>query len=703
MKHIITLIIVALATNLFATELRIPDLMPNPGLEPVGEVVFTEKIESIQTLEELFDEKLAPFYHGVASGDPLSDAVIIWTRLTPESEGVYEGDWKVATDVELNNVVQSGKFSTDQTMGYTVKIDVIGLQPNTVYYYGFSYDGKNSLTGRTRTAPAGSIDRLRFAVVSCASYNWGYFNAYARIAERNDLFAIIHLGDYFYEYGTDGYYHPDLVGREAYPENKCVSLDDYRNRFSQYRLDPDLRRAHQQLPMIAIWDDHESANDSWRDGAENHKPQDGDWNQRMDASTQAYFEWMPIREINPDKKRIYRNFMFGNLLELFMTETRLSGRDKPLSPKQLDGEVPVLEYLNPSRRIIDETQFNWLVGALASSQATWKLVGSSVMFMQTFGVGSRVEGFGELPVGNMDAWDGYPVQRALFYGALLQNNVRNFGVLSGDFHTAFGAYLSPNPLNLEFNPVNPTEPNPWPEFDKEMGIGAFGFEFTTPSVTSANLNEFGEFSGIRVWGLPERDPVIRQIETLSLAGNPHAKYINLTQHGYIVLDVASSKLQGDFYYVTNSNLPDTLIGFPNLERSNTEMFGGGLSIEANSTTLTSVETPATSIPNPPQETPLLPPGVTGIEDEPDGIFLKGNVPNPASEYSEIQYVISMPNSIEIKLYDMDGNQVLNILDEFQGPGVYAVRFSTNELAMGNYIYTLRAGDKVFTRIVSVVR
>lgn len=205
-----------------------------------------------------FNPNLKPFYHGVASGDPLEDRVILWTRVTPEHDTLIEGSFVMALDTTLQMIVKSGSFSTDSSKDYTVKLDVTGLRSNTTYYYGFTAFGKRSPIGRTKTTP-GSRDNnlneiLRFAVVACSNFEGGYFNAYNGIAARNDLDAVIHLGDYIYEYGQGEYRNIHLpdTERDHYPKSELLVKNDYRNRYSQYRLDSDLQRMHQQHPMIAV-------------------------------------------------------------------------------------------------------------------------------------------------------------------------------------------------------------------------------------------------------------------------------------------------------------------------------------------------------------------------------------------------------------------------------------------------------------------
>ena len=253
-----------------------------------------------------FDADLKPFYHGVASGDPLSDRVIIWTRVTPDTATHVEVNWTMATDTAFQNIVGEGQVTTSAENDFTVKVDVSGLSPATTYYYYFTALEGNSVIGRTRTTPTSDeVDHVRFAVVSCSNYQAGYFHAYRNIGNRRDLDAVIHLGDYIYEYGSgEGTYGFDsALNRENVPSTEIIELADYRTRYSLYRLDPDLRKAHQQHPFIAVWDDHETANDAYTDGAENHNQGEGEWTDRKSAALKAYYEWMPVRDFD-DEARI---------------------------------------------------------------------------------------------------------------------------------------------------------------------------------------------------------------------------------------------------------------------------------------------------------------------------------------------------------------------------------------------------------------
>jgi len=438
---------------------------------------------------------LAPFYHGVASGDPLTDRVIIWTRYTPDSSQTTASvNWEIATDLGFTSLVNSGTVITDASVDYTVKVDVTGLQANSWYYYRFEYNGSESLIGRTRTAPSGPVDSLRFAVVSCSDYVDGYFHGYAKIAERNDVDAVIHLGDYIYENGQAG-----SLGRDHDPPFRITELDDYRQRYSQYRLDADLRCVHQMYPFINIWDDHELANNSWFGGASAHDPMDdGVWEDRRTAAARVFFEWQPIRQPDlNDTLRIYRTFKWGDLLDLYMTDTRIIGRDE-----QDDSAID-----DTSRHLLGQTQLSWLASEMRTSSAQWKIMAQQVMMAPL-----ELPFFG--PVSD-DAWDGYRAERARLYDTLITNNIDNFVVLTGDIHTAWAN-------NLEDDAGNNV-----------------GVEFICASITTLN------------------SPLGAPISTIQLA-NPHIQYVNLADHGYYILDINSNRCQADYYIIGDITDPTDL-------------------------------------------------------------------------------------------------------------------------------------------------
>ena len=320
------------------------------------------------------------FDHGVASGDPLSDRVVIWTRATPAegSTSPITVSWIVAWDPELQWVAHSGDITVDAETDYTVKVDVDRLAAGTTYYYGFRVGDKVSPTGRTKTLPAEDAQQLKMAVLSCSNYPAGFFNVYRTMADIEDLDLAIHLGDYIYEYGANGYGTDvgNRIGRFNVPAHELLTLNDYRQRYALYRTDPDLQALHAHVPMIAIWDDHETANNSWMDGAQNHSEDgsEGSWDERKAAFTRAYHEWLPIRTpVADNKAAIQRSFQAGSLASIVMVEARLIGRDKQLDYAT---DLPFVEtpfdFTNPDApvAITDEAVLNRLDPAVIRTVKT---------------------------------------------------------------------------------------------------------------------------------------------------------------------------------------------------------------------------------------------------------------------------------------------------------------------------------------------
>ncbi len=275
------------------------------------------------------------FTHGVASGDPLSDRVILWTRLIPGSgeHRTVDCRWEVASDPQFMQLVNSGVVSTSAKRDYTLKVDAQGLEPGSAYFYRFLSEGIISPVGQTRTLPEGAVESFRIGVASCSNYPQGYFNVYRHMAD-SDLDLVLHLGDYIYEYAEGVYANAvatEELGRQVEPATEILTVEDYRMRYGLYRTDPDLQAVHARHPFICVWDDHELANDSWKDGAENHNQGEGDFQARMTAARQAYHEWLPIRTaISGDQGPIFRSFKVGGLADLIMLDTRLHGRDRGL-------------------------------------------------------------------------------------------------------------------------------------------------------------------------------------------------------------------------------------------------------------------------------------------------------------------------------------------------------------------------------------
>lgn len=429
------------------------------------------------------------FGHGVASGDPLPDAVILWTRFSAEEPAQVE--WEVAKDIAFANITKRGAATANGDRDYTVKVDVTGLEPGTTYYYRFRAAGFTSPMGRTRTAPL-DAKQLRFAVVSCASLPHGFFHVYRAIAERGDIDAVLHLGDYIYEY-ADGDYG-DL--RSSEPKDAVESLDDYRTRYAQYRRDADLQEAHRQHPFVATWDDHEFIDNAYKDGETGDNKDIGEWPARRSAAQRAYFEWMPVRE-QPDG-RIWRNLRYGSLAELIFLDTRVWGRDKQVA----DVMDPALA--NPARQILGADQEAWLGEKLRGSTSKWKLVCQQVFLALS-------------PLSALDAWNGYPGARDRFYDILEKSAVKDVIVLSGDVHSSWANELARNPNDPAL-------------YDRATGRGSLAVELVTPAITSPTTTT--------------DDP-----PDVLVAKYGWIKFVNTEKRGYILLDVDEKRAHGAFLHI----------------------------------------------------------------------------------------------------------------------------------------------------------
>ncbi len=442
------------------------------------------------------------FEHGVASGDPLTDAVILWTRVSPGADGEIEVWWEMSLDPEFTERTAQGTQNTSASADYTVKVDVSGLVWGREYYYRFFAQGIESPTGRTRLAPMGDqASRLRFGVCSCSNYGFGYFHAYRHMAARSDLDAVIHLGDYFYEYGNGTFPTPDEQLRMLEPSTETVMLEDYRMRFSQYRRDPDLQELHRQQPFIVVWDDHESANNSWMGGAANHDPEtEGPWAVRIGAARQAFFEWIPIRET--PGQRLYRTLKYGDLADIIMLDTRIEGREE-----QFDVFVyPPDEPLLPDE-LLGSAQEAWLQQELSNSTAKWKVLGNQVLMgIWNFG--------GPELFANPDQWSGYPASRARLMSFLRDNALSNVVVITGDVHSSWAIDVTVNDGT----------------YDPETQDGAVAVEFVAPGITSPF-----EAGGVAA---------------AFANASPHIQYVDEdVNRGYFVLDLQAGKAQADWFFV----------------------------------------------------------------------------------------------------------------------------------------------------------
>ncbi|HFA51168.1 MAG TPA: hypothetical protein ENJ95_19325 [Bacteroidetes bacterium] len=483
--------------------------------------VFSQDIFHAE-IKPFFKEDLKPFYFGVASGDPHPDGIVIWTKIISENNKTETVDWEMATDTAMQNTVRSGTQETDISSAYTVKIFVKNLSPGTTYYYRFKNKNIYSPIGRTKTAPAGSPRLLRLAVVSCADFQMGQFNAYGHIAQRNDIDAIVHLGDYIYEYGSEkwGRKRTDRAMIRAHiPAHTCTTLKDYRTRYAQYRLDPQLQECHRLHPFITIWDDHEISNNI-NAGKTGEK-----WEQREAAARQAYFEWLPIRD-NPQRS-IIRSFKFGDLAEMWMLDGRLEGR----SPQASGKDDPDLK--STDRHMLGSEQTEWMLNGMKNSTAKWKVMGNQVVFSPLND--SKV--FDRRPAIRMDRWDGYPAERQYIFDFFYKNNINNVIVVTGDVHTAWAIDLVGKPFDKNF-------------YDPKTGKGVIGAEFVTPSITSFNLDEL----------VPKAFATIAKRRLKKKKNNPHLKYLDLVRHGYFTLTLTPEKAQADWYFIKRKDRVDLKIG-----------------------------------------------------------------------------------------------------------------------------------------------
>ncbi len=508
---------------------------------------------TLETFSVSREASTGVFAHGIASGDPLSNGVILWTRVTPinPNDGPIEVKWQMDQSPDFTNPSTSGTASASAASNWTVKVDAGGLQPGTSYYYRFQTDIYTSPTGKTLTLPEGKTAAARFAVVSCSNWQQGYFNAYDHIARQDHFDAIIHLGDYFYEYGADSVLGTEMakMGRLHEPRHEIISLSDYRTRHAQYRTDPSLQAVTAKMPMIAIWDDHEMTNDSWSKGAENHQENEGSWEARKEAALRAYYEWMPVRDPAAGKPResLFRAFEWGDLLTLTALETRLLARGEPiiiddyfdLLKTEGGPEKFKVEFLNdPARDMLGDAQLDFVASTLKSSKDAgkpWRLVANQVVMGKVMtpdmtphvtedalaaiekawsGVRTFVEvsKYG-LPV-YPDSWDGYPAAREKLYARMKSEGVTDMFVITGDAH--------------EF----------WVNDLKDNGGDKMGIEIGTTSVSSETLAAFMR-------------EATEPYALLMTQANPDVRYYNPLNNGYVDITFERDRAQTRLIGVDN--------------------------------------------------------------------------------------------------------------------------------------------------------
>lgn len=488
-----------------------------------------------------------PFLHGVASGDPLPDRVVLWTRVTPSREALpgsglgedVELEWQIATSESFRNP-RTGAVTASAEQDHTVHVDPTGLEPATEYFYRFvvksgAFAGATSPIGRTLTAPTldAELDHLNLAIASCANWESGFFNAYgdmARRARTGEIDHVVFLGDYIYEYPTGEYAGKSGVTRMHHPEWEITTLEDYRQRYGRYRTDLHLQAAHAACPWIVVWDDHETANNSWREGAENHTEGrvEGAWDERRQAAEQAYYEWLPVRAqlLDSGTPQLYRSFNFGTLAQLTMMDLR-SFRD---------AETTGAEFANPDRTMMGQEQFNWVAQRLQESNARWEVLGNSVMvspmrfatipnndkanlatgYMQERATGIAV---------NSDQWDGYAAERDRLL-TMLDEQEANALFLTGDIHSEWANSIA-----------------------SPSGFGEIGCEMVTTSISAPNVDEilttaFGTYH-------PEDNSTSLVVEQAIRDANPWVKHIDFDAHGYGIASIHHDYVDMLYYRVSD--------------------------------------------------------------------------------------------------------------------------------------------------------
>jgi alkaline phosphatase D len=445
-----------------------------------------------------------PFTLGVASGDPLPDSVVLWTRLAEEVlqeaglvGAVVAVDYELSDSPNFNRILRSGSIAAVPELGYSVHAEVRGLEPGRPYFYRWQLGNVSSVTGRTRTAPAAAamVDEIRFAFASCQQYEHGFYTAYQHMAEEQfDL--IVHLGDYIYERS----WGQNLVRHHEGPE--IINLDDYRRRYITYKTDADLRVAHASAPWVVTWDDHEVDNNYAADIAEDEQSPEQLLARRA-AAYQAFYEFMPIRlpvgRQGPDMP-IHRRLRFGQLMEMHVLDTRQYRSDQACG----DGRKPACsEHQDPTRTLLGQAQKDWLFDSLATADATWNVLAQQIMMASLRSVSDTGE-----QLWPMDIWDGYPFERQALLNHMDTVHTPNPVVLTGDIHSNWAA-----DLKLDFD-----------RSDSKI----VGSEFVGTSITSGGDGEDSNDYGA---GL--------------LANNPHVKFYN-AQRGYVAVTLTPDLWRSDY-------------------------------------------------------------------------------------------------------------------------------------------------------------
>ncbi len=487
------------------------------------------------------------YQHGVASGDPRSDSIVLWTRVSGLTDAI-DVRWQLAGDPMMQRVIASGSVSATPENDYTAKAIATHLTPGATYYYQFTAGSDRSPVGRTKTLPVGPVDEVVLAIVSCSNYPFGYFNGYEAIADDPDVDLVVHLGDYIYEYDIDGYGGTEgkRLGRMHEPAHEIVTLADYRQRHAQYKSEPGALAMHATHPFIHTWDDHESTNNSWTDGAENHQADEGEWRQRKSNSLRAYYEWMPIRRPGAGRtpEQSWSHYRFGDLASLITLESRLTARSKQISfadhrDALADPEAAARFYSDvvgaEDRRLLSAELEAYLGSALSESVSAgrpWRILANQTILADvrmpdidepTFRDRSSalpdslqpwlkdLTALGKLGLpGNMDAWDGYPAARNRLYKIATDSGATDLLVVTGDTHTFWQNQL----------------------FDKDGT--RMGVELGTSAITSPR----------GFWQLG--DAAMERFDQLNAARNDSVVWSDGSRRGFIRLSLTPEAARADF-------------------------------------------------------------------------------------------------------------------------------------------------------------
>jgi alkaline phosphatase D len=492
-----------------------------------------------------------PFAHGVASGDPVAGGAIIWTRVTP-TEGATPGSglgdptpvtWQVALDDAFATVVASGTVTSSAASDHTVKVDVAGLAASTEHRYRFQALGATSPVGRFRTAPApGDARPLRFGIATCANWEGGYFSAYRHLAAHDDLDAVLHLGDYLYEYGVGAYGPGATFGRVHDPDVEMTTLEHYRRRHALYKTDPDLRALHQRYAFVTTIDDHEVTDNSHAGGAANHDATEGDYAARRAAAMQAYFEWMPIRSTGgaADPTRVWSQLSYGALADLLVLDER-THRTAQVHGLSGDLFVTSSDVDDPDRTMLGAEQLAWLEAGARASTANWRIVVNPVMLAplvlgdtpdEAAALAPVFDGLGVAPpvVVNADQWDGYRTEQRRV--VQLFDEVGGVVVVTGDIHSSWAAEIPADPATYA------------------AGGPSVAVEFVTPAVTSDSFS-----AAVEGAVAPGAGNVSAALPVIVATAGPWFKYLDPDRHGFGVLDVAADAVRFDWWHISDRTDP----------------------------------------------------------------------------------------------------------------------------------------------------